>query len=379
MNSSSLICNFIFENEDWEKRIQDEYGIKVSKDADERLAIFNYGIGCDFSIPMVQEARGIIIDLHSIDVICWPFRKFGNWNESYADKIDWNYAVARQKIDGSLVKLFCNYLTGEWQWSTNGTINARDAVINEYGETFWDIIVSADNYDDIGFDELDRSNTYLFELVSPQTQVVIRYPRSHLYHIGTRNNDTGKESNVDIGIEQPREFKVSDLDSIVEHANAINPDDSVTEEGYVVVDRDFNRIKVKSPKYLMMHSMLDNRIHTKKRIVNDIFLGKEPLISDLTMTAYYKFYEYQIADLRAKVNIFIEYCRAMYDEVSGDRYAVYEAVKNHPLAQFGLKAIESDLGAEALIDHFYNTRRESFLRLMPDYEINYDEVVKNGL
>ena len=377
MTNNSLLCNYIAETEGWEKRLPDEYGIKVNFDEEGRFAIFNYNLGCDFSIPLVQEARGIIIDLDSLTVVCWPFRKFGNWNESYADKIDWNYAVARQKIDGSLIKLFYNYVIDEWQWATNGTMDARTATIEGAG-SFWDIICSTDNYDDIDYEALDSEYTYLFELVSPQTQVVIRYPRAHLYHIGTRNNDTGKEINVDIGIEQPREFKISDLDTIVQHTNALNPDDTITEEGYVVVDKDFNRIKVKSPKYLMMHSALDNRVHTKKRFLNDVMLDKGPLLSDIQMTAYYKYYDYKVAELCAKVDIFINYCRALYEEVSHDRYAVYEAVKNHPLAQFGLKAIESDLGAEALISHMYNTRREGFMRLIPDYEIDYDKIIKGG-
>ena len=110
MTNESYICKFIAENQDWERRLTDEYDLKIQHDdVENNIVIFNYGIGSDFSLPIVQEARGIIIDLTGPDVMCWPFRKFGNWNESYADSIDWNYAVARQKIDGSLIKLFYNY------------------------------------------------------------------------------------------------------------------------------------------------------------------------------------------------------------------------------------------------------------------------------
>lgn len=75
-------------------------------------AIFNYAIGCDFSNPIVQEARGIIIDLENLDVVCWPFRKFGNYNESYADKIDWSTARVQEKIDGSIIKLWWDRTRG---------------------------------------------------------------------------------------------------------------------------------------------------------------------------------------------------------------------------------------------------------------------------
>lgn len=377
MNTNSLLCNFVADNEDWESRLRDEYNI--NSHISDNLVIFNYGIGADFSIPMVQEARGIIINLETLDVVCWPFRKFGNWNENYADKIDWDYAVARQKIDGSLIKLFWNPLTEWWQWATNTTINAIETSVDEIGGSFLDIIMSADNYADVNFTNLDTTCTYLFELVSPRTQVVIKYPKTHLYHIGTRNNVTGKESNIDIGIEKPGEFKISDLDSIIAHANAINPDNVVVEEGYVVVDRNFNRIKVKSPKYLMIHSQINNRILTKKRLLNDIFLDKELIAEDLRLEAKYCFYKYQVAELTMRVDIFIDYVRALYDEVSQDRYAVYEAIKNHPLAQFGLKALEYDADAKTLIKNMYVQRRDTFLRLMPDYTIDYDKIIKGEL
>ena len=59
------------------------------------LAIFNYDISADFSDPVVQESRGIIIDTDSLEVVCWPFRKFGNYGESYADSIDWSTALKK--------------------------------------------------------------------------------------------------------------------------------------------------------------------------------------------------------------------------------------------------------------------------------------------
>lgn len=378
MNNNSLICKFIANNPtDYVKRLADEYRIKTHEDG--KLAVFNYDIGADFSSPMVQEARGIIIDTETLDVVCWPFRKFGNWNESYADEIDWDYAVARQKIDGSLIKLYWNSRKDSWQWATNSTIDAREASVADSDMTFLEVIMSADNYGDAVFADLDKQYTYLFELVSPRTQVVIKYPRAHLYHIGTRNNVTGKETNTDIGVEKPNEFKVSDLATIIDHANAINPDDVVVEEGYVVVDKNFNRIKVKSPKYLIMHSQISNHVATKKRLVNNVFLGNIGEPQDYRMAAKQAFYSFKIAELVMKVDVFTTYVRALYDEVSHDRYAVYEAIKNHPLAQFGLKGIENDMDAKALVERMYNTRRDVFMRMLPDYDVNYDNIIKGDL
>lgn len=82
MNHNSQLCRFISQNPDnWQTILAEEYGIKVKRE--ENYAIFNYGFGCDYSDPLVQEARGIIIDTENLQVVCWPFRKFGNYNKNW--------------------------------------------------------------------------------------------------------------------------------------------------------------------------------------------------------------------------------------------------------------------------------------------------------
>ena len=63
--------------------------------------------------------------------------------------------------------------------------------------------------------DLDKYLTYIFELVSPETQVVIKYSNACLYHIGTRNNITGTEYYLGIGIEKPKEYPLRNLDDCI--------------------------------------------------------------------------------------------------------------------------------------------------------------------
>lgn len=119
MNKNSKICCFISENENWREILKQEYGITVKEEY--HYAIFNYGINSDFSNPIVQEARGIIINIENLEVACFPFRKFGNYNESYADKIDWNTARVQEKIDGSIIKMWYGE-NEKWVFSTNAMI-----------------------------------------------------------------------------------------------------------------------------------------------------------------------------------------------------------------------------------------------------------------
>ena len=365
MNQNSMICRFINEHPNWEEELK-EKKIGISKEGN--LAVFKYMVDADFSDPYVQEARGIIIDLTSLDVVCWPFRKFGNWNESYADKIDWSSAKVQEKVDGSLMKLY--YRDG-WTWATNSTIRI-DHVSNPEGIAFQSLLYKADNFKAIPYDILNKECTYLFELVSPDNQIILTYPKTTLYHIGTRNNVTGIESNPDIGIQKPKYYGGQKdlkywLTTVEGKQNATNPQ----MEGYVVVDKDYHRIKIKTPEYLTAHRISGNGVLTKDTALSYILFGEKEKIAIVTKNpknkAKIKFYEWQVAELVSKVHLFIAYVRGLYEE-TGERKAVAMAIKNHPLSDFGFRSIGNDYTAEELIKQTYTKLWGSFLKYIPDYE-----------
>lgn len=375
MNKNSKLCCFISEHEDWRDILKDEYKIVIKEEYP--LAIFNYGIDCDFADPIVQEARGIIIDLETLNVVCWPFRKFGNYNESYADKIDWNTARVQDKIDGSIIKMWWNRTTGRWQFSTNGTINAETTLANQMTqETFLDVIKKADNYNEIvlRLADLSKDHTFIFELVSPETQVVVKYPVSHLYHIGTRNNISGMEINSDIGIEKPKEYFLKSLDDCLSAAYDLNKSDDglihdVKKEGFVVVDDNWNRIKIKSPDYLMLHRMSFNSNFSKERIVGMIRDGvvSIPSICDdfPNYAHYFKFYDFKISELEYQAKVFCDLTDRIYEEYSHERKAVANIIKKHRLAGLGFKHLDSGKSGCELLEEMPLSQ---YCKYIPDYK-----------
>ena len=375
MNKNSKLCCFISEHEDWRDILKDEYKIVIKEEYP--LAIFNYGIDCDFADPIVQEARGIIIDLETLNVVCWPFRKFGNYNESYADKIDWNTARVQDKIDGSIIKLWWNRMTGKWQFSTNGTINADTALANQMTqETFLDIIRKADNYNEIilRLPIFNKDYTFIFELVSPETQVVVKYSKPHLYHIGTRNNIIGQEIDSDIGIERPKEYQLKSLDDCVNAAAELNKSDDgqvhrVKKEGFVVVDGNWNRIKIKSPDYLMLHRMSSNANFSKERIIGMIRDGTvsvQDICEDFPNFAhYFKFYDFKIAELEYQVKVFCDLTDRIYEEYSHERKTVANIIKKHRLAGLGFKHLDNGKSGCELLKEMPLSQ---YCKYIPDYK-----------
>jgi len=253
------ILNFIKEKgENWRELIQQKpYAIKVSQD--DKYTLLKYDqINSDLSLPLVKECRGLILDDQN-RLVCVPFFKFFNSHEPNADSIDWNSARVQEKIDGSIMKLA--YFGDAWHVSTNGTIDAYKSSIYEdlsdiecpystYGE-LWDVAVKDANLD---YDKLDKNYTYMFELVSPYNKVVVDYPETKIYHLGTRDNRTMQELDIDIGVRKPRVYALNTLDACLDACK----DMPFNQEGYVVVDKDWHRVKIKSPAYVAVHRLKNN-------------------------------------------------------------------------------------------------------------------------
>lgn len=371
MNDNSKICRFINEHPDWREILQNDYGITIKEEAP--YAIFTYGIGSDFSNEVVQEARGIIVNVETLEVACFPFRKFGNHNESYADKIDWNTARVQDKIDGSIMKLWHD--GADWVFSTNGMIHAKKAIANAMtNETFADIVKKADNYKDIEMDKLDKDCTYLFELVSPETQIVVRYDKPHLYHIGTRNNKSGMEFIADVGIEKPKEYPLRSLDDCLKAAALLNQSEDgevhgIKKEGFVVVDGSWNRIKVKSPDYLMMHHMASTSNFSKERIVG-LLRNKEMNVADISrefpdFAHYFKYYDFKVAELMYQAKAFCDLTKRIYEEYGQDRKAVAMVIKSHRLSALGFLCLNSEKGGDEILNEMPLSK---YCKYIPDYQ-----------
>ena len=355
--------------------------ILVKLDPVSRLAIFNYDIGADFFNPLVQEARGIIIDVSdpvAPKVVCWPFRKFGKYNEPYADAIDWDHCQVQEKLDGSIMKLWYNHRAQEWWVSTNSMIDAAGANLSqESGGDYLTLFKSADNYLDIHFTQLNPDYTYIFELTSPFNQVVIPQKITQLWHIGTRNNLTGEELNEDIGIQKPKLYDCHSLDECIRcvtddlNKSCGQKIDHVEHEGFVVVDQDWHRIKVKSPIYLQLHTITSSNSVTKKSILGMLLqdaLDVPALCSDFPHLAHYiKYYDFRVTEFMNRATAFMNITLRLNTLLNGDRKAVALRIKSHKFQGLGFYALNHpEMTPREIIDEM---GVHKISKLIPDYDL----------
>ena len=356
-----VLQKLIHENRNW-RQILESKAIKVKED--DNFYIFNYDIFADFSDEVVRNCRGIILD-KNFNIACYPFDKFCNYHETYHDDIDWSTARVQSKIDGSIIKLWFNKYTNEWQWSTNSIINAKDA-INSYNENFLVLIKSTDNYKDIKFDLLDHNKTYIFELVGPSNKVVIFYDKPLLYHIGTRNNITCEESNDDIGIIKPVEYNLHSLNDCLQAVSELNKklaESIVQYEGFVVVDANWHRVKIKSPEYLLMHHIANGI--TKKQLI-ELILTDDINIEEVKVQypQYAKLitsYEEQVERLIREAQVNMDIARQLAKQYS-NRKDIALQIKNNKYNWFMFRAIDNEyINAKQIVYSLEPYKLESIL------------------
>ena len=117
--------------------------------------------------------------------------------------------------------------------------------------------------------QLDQNYTYFFELVSKYNKICVSYEEDAIYYLGRRNMLTFKEDGSKVSfpskfhIKYPREYKLSSYEECQRAAEELGEN----QEGFVVVDGVFRRIKMKTPWYISMHRLRGNGVVTPTHIL----------------------------------------------------------------------------------------------------------------
>lgn len=315
------VQEFIKANSDWECLLSSEpYCLFISYDKmfGRNLVMFKYNqLDSDLGNPIVQECRGLILDADTFEVVSFPFTKFFNYGEANAVDVDWRTSYVTEKIDGSIVKVV--NLDGNFLISTNGVIDAfkcslSDSVGCPYA-SFGELFMEGMKFYGLTIEDFPRlfapGFTYMFELTSPWNQVVVQWSETKVSLIGIRNNTTLKEtffgdSELAQVFDTPRIFPITNIDQCVEAAKAL-PDDA---EGYVVVDANFNRIKIKSPRYVQLHYMAGNQTWGAGRVL-EILRANE--VSEYI--AYFPKFKAAFDVVKAKYDAYVRELKEVKDAI----------------------------------------------------------------
>lgn len=242
----------------------DRYAIKATRHPRfPNLVQFKYSqIESPMGEAVVQESRGVILDADDDwNVVARPFDKFFNYGEGHAKPIDWATARFQEKLDGSLLILY--FYAGAWHVATGGMPDAGGPVngLNiTFRELFWQTWLKMGLRLPDTVNASAREFCYMFELMSPLNRVVVEYDEAKLALIGVRHRDGTEISPENYGTGSAWNYPIvptypfNDLRAVLATLPSM---DGFKQEGYVVVDENFHRVKLKCDQYLMVHHAKD--------------------------------------------------------------------------------------------------------------------------
>jgi hypothetical protein len=152
-----------------------------------------------------------------------------------------------------------------WQVSTRSIPDGSNEV-DDSGMSYRDLVIKA--LHDMGVSwsrfifSMEPNFSYAYELLSPENQVVVHHKDRKLVLTAIRNLDTLQEVDVEVWKDENpkhptpvvRLYDGFSLDALKEYVQTRNP---LEFEGFVLVDTNFNRIKLKSDAYCLMSHQRD--------------------------------------------------------------------------------------------------------------------------
>ena len=229
------------------------------------VTVFNYRVLSPMEELLVRETRGLILEMDTWNVVCKPIDAFfepdNPKGQDIFEAFDWSSAYAMPKYDGALVTLY--HYKNQWHVGTrfvadgswlvytpNSTVNELtwrelfELTLQEMGVSFEELTAS-----------LDPKVSYTFEQCSPENRVVCIYENRRLWLVGAVHNDSLEELDIfaltpfNNAYTQflPAKYPVSSLADCAELIKQ-NPD-PLDSEGFVAIDSQFRRLKIRNPRY----------------------------------------------------------------------------------------------------------------------------------
>jgi len=221
--------------------------VSIQKHPTEDLFIYNYTKKAQYEgiwNDVTKKCRGLILDKQK-NIIANPFEKFFNLEEleNKEQKIPQESFEVYEKVDGSLGILY---------WINDiPSIATRGSFTSEQAQEGTKMLL--EDYKDC-LNKIDKSKTYLFEIIYPNNRIVIDYGNlRELKLLSIRDTKTGKEFPLkNIGFPIVKRFNgIKDFRKLKEL-------EEENKEGFVIKFKSGFRMKIKFEEYKRLHRIFTN-------------------------------------------------------------------------------------------------------------------------
>ncbi len=229
------------------KQMIEEGYVSVQKHPDTDLFIYNYTKKAQYDKiwnEVTLKCRGLILN-SDWKIIANSFEKFFNMEELDANKTEIPNELFEvyEKLDGSLGILY--WFDDEPFIATRGSFSSEQAVRGSK--------LLHEKYKDT-FSQLDKSKTYLFEIIYSENRIVVDYgDKEDLILLAIRDTKTGN----DLALEDVGFPVVKHYDGIKDFRKLKELEED-NKEGFVILFESGLRLKVKFEEYKRLHRILTN-------------------------------------------------------------------------------------------------------------------------
>lgn len=236
------MTNLPFTIDALEEMISSGY-VRMTKHPERPLYIYNYTAKAQYEYmwnEVTMLCRGLILD-EQYGIVARPFTKFFNYGEVTDQQIPSLPFEVYDKMDGSLGILYwCNdrpYFASRGSFMSEQAIKATELLYDKYAKSI---------------DQLDKTKTYLFEIIYPENRIVIDYGhKEELVLLAIVDIKTGIETPLtDIGFPVVKRYDgLNDL-------QAIRQMQMDNKEGFIIRFVNGYRVKIKFAEYVRLHKII---------------------------------------------------------------------------------------------------------------------------
>jgi hypothetical protein len=245
----------------------DLYNLKIKEDSDyPKLFLIHTQDNSAYNIPFVNECNGIILEKNTFKIMCYTFTKCKD-TEIISDNIDLESLYYEKALEGTLIRLF--FYENKWIISSKKCIDAaktRWLSDKSFAQLFEECVQS---YTFVH--NLNQNYCYSFVIMHHENKIIVNYTNPSACHISTRDLDTLKEIDVNIGVPKSEKTYI-DKKNMYNLINNMNIENLILYEGIVFIDIHYNRWKVKTDNFKRVRNLWGN---TNNRFYRFLELRKD--------------------------------------------------------------------------------------------------------
>jgi RNA ligase len=319
--------------------------------------------------PLVQHCRGIIFDAtNDYKIVALPFSKFFNYGEGGIHYPSEGATIKQvfDKEDGSLG--ICFHWHEKWHITTRGSLNSDIGVVGQ--RIFEDIL-----WDETPGVSLNPKFTYLFEIIDPICQIVVKYDESKLILLGSRNRRDGECFYGGNAIPPWPYFAHNrQFNSQEDMLKWLNATKGTEFEGFVVHFSDGSIFKFKSEDYMRLHRIIAQ--FTFKRVLEAVQQHQQEEIRKALPEELIPEFDNWCDMIEDKVDqLVMQVDKVVINAPKETRkeFALYlqQYYKGTDVMKYAFKYLDLDMNADKLGEHILQSLSKD------DFEVNEKETEYN--